>query len=553
MCGIWLYLHKPNKRSLTYCQMYDAFMQTDIRGPDRSLFLKQSNYGVYIGFHRLSIMDLSTKGDQPFVFEDDSHIVYAICNGEIYNFKNLCYKYEIYPESGSDCEIFTYLYERIGIDGLVKELLGEFAFCICDINKSTSEVKLFIGRDQAGIRPIFVTGNDDEIVLTSELKGSPFLEQGLHVQQFPPRHYLQICSTDEKLYDPSLSKSIKFRDFDSIQTSIYDLEEAKKLIRETLIESVRSRMVSDRPLGCLLSGGLDSSLVASIASDFCKENGQLLNTFSIGMEGSTDEYYAKLVAKHIGSKHTHVVLPESDWLNAIKKIINIIESYDITSVRASTGQYLICKWIAEHTNIKVLLIGDGSDELCAGYMYFHKAPNARAVHDENLRLVNDIHMYDVLRADRGISSNGLEGRVPFLDNRFIELYLSIDPELRKPNMGLEKWLLREAFTGRYLPEEVRLRPKEAFSDGVSSIKRSWYSILQEYINNAITDKELETAQLKYDHCKPPSKEALYFRIMFEERFGSSSVTAKVIPYFWLPKWVGVINEPSARILEVYKK
>ena len=505
MCGIWLYLHKKGKKSLSDVQIYNAFMQIDKRGPERSILLKQSNYDLYIGFHRLSIMDPSVRGDQPFVVESDDTIIYTICNGEIYNFKELCKKYELNVQSGSDCEIFPYLYQKIGIDTLAKELIGEFSFCICEINKKTQEVKLSICRDQAGIRPLFITGDENEVVITSELKGTPFMMSYMPpqsrehdepieiakkstkpVRQFLPRHFLQISSNDKILFDKSFGKAVCYRDISKIPITIYNLEYAKRLIRETFIEAVRCRMVADRPLGCLLSGGLDSSLVASIASRFCKEHGTKLHTFSIGMAGSTDKYYAKLVSEFIDSIHTHIELPEEEWLKAIKEVVRITETFDITTVRASTGQYLISKWIAEHTDIKVVLIGDGSDELCAGYMYFHKAPSPEELHLENIRLVSDIHMYDVLRADRGVSSNGLEARVPFLDHRFIELYLSIDPKLRMPTNGLEKWLLREAFAGgEYLPEEVRLRKKEAFSDGVSSKERSWYTVLQEYIDKNI--------------------------------------------------------------------
>ncbi|NBX77434.1 MAG: asparagine synthetase B, partial [Proteobacteria bacterium] len=357
---------------------------------------------------------------------------------------------------------------------------------------------------------------------------------------------------------PSDDQYVCYFDIESMKPKIFELDVATNMIHQTLVESVEMRMASDRPIGCLLSGGLDSSLVASIAAKYLKkQNSQLkLKTFSIGMEGSTDEYYAKLVSKHIGSDHTHIQFPEKDWLDAISVVVSVIESYDVTTVRASTGQYLISKWIAEHTDIKVLLIGDGSDELCAGYMYFHNAPDPVSLHKENVRLVSDIHMYDVLRADRGVSSNGLEARVPFLSKKFIELYLSIDPTLRVPKSEtgkpIEKWLLRKSFDrDDYLPNEVLYRKKEAFSDGVSSMKRSWYTVLQEHINNEIPDETFDYERQKYQHCIPQSKEALHFRLEFEKYFGDMASTAKTIPYYWLPKWVGNVTEPSARVLNVY--
>lgn len=572
MCGIWVYLLKKNADTIySYGDLYDSFMNLTNRGPDRSTFVNLMKYGLIIGFHRLSIMDPSTKGDQPFIFEDDKKIVYTVCNGEIYNFKNLCAKYNFTLKSGSDCEVLPHMYEKFGVD-MVKQLDGEFAFCICEINKETEEVKLYVGRDQAGIRPLYITGNKNELVLTSELKGSPFLfdneydneynprnvREKYMVKQFQPRTYVVISNNDASLY-PSIEEYTPYFDMYSITPTIFDLEIATKQIEKTLVESVESRMASDQPVGCLLSGGLDSSLVASIAANYLKKTKSLesLRTFSIGMEGSTDEYYARLVADHIGSNHTHIQFPEEEWLRAISSVVHTIESYDVTTVRASTGQYLISKWISENTDIKVLLIGDGSDELCAGYMYFHNAPNPSELHYENLRLVSDIHMYDVLRADRGVSSNGLEARVPFLSKKFIELYLSIDPSLRVPRSEsgkpIEKWLLRKSFDhSNYLPKEVLYRKKEAFSDGVSSLKRSWYSVLQEHIKNVIDDAYFEKMKNKYTVCKPLSKEALHFRLEFERFFGIMQETAETIPYFWLPKWVGDVSEPSARVLSVYK-
>jgi asparagine synthase (glutamine-hydrolysing) len=335
--------------------------------------------------------------------------------------------------------------------------------------------------------------------------------------------------------------------------SITDIKLAKQKIKQCLVNSITDKLVSDRPLGCLLSGGLDSSLIAAISAKELKKNGKILTTFSIGMPGSTDKKYALMVAKHIKSNHHHFELSENDFLNALGDIVTATETHDITTIRASTGQYLISKLVAEKSNIKVLLIGDGADELCSGYKYNLNAPSPQALHDECRRLLKDIHLYDVLRADRGIASNGLEARVPFLDHRFVDLYMSIDPKLRMPanHKGVEKWLLRSSFDDTdLLPKEVLWRSKEAFSDGVSSLKKSWYQIIQHKASNMYSDEEFKMAQQNYTHCPPSSKEALYFRRMFEERFGSDDV-CKVIPYMWLPKWCGDIKEPSARVLNTY--
>jgi asparagine synthase (glutamine-hydrolysing) len=562
MCGIWLFLLQKSTDDIKNFLLgtYDAFMKTAKRGPDRSTFEVLSNpNNIAMGFHRLSIMDPSVKGDQPFKIENGSRTIWTICNGEIYNYNELACKYKMNLTSGSDCEIIPYLYREKGIDILCKELEGEYAFIILDIDMVTGRGDLYACRDRFGIRPMFYSINDTSINFSSEIKSIINRE---NVKVFPPRQYMHLTRKEDKWEDNGFKTYYDFEmhkftnKFMTLENT--GLDKIKTKIRETFIESVRSKLFSDRPLGCLLSGGLDSSLVASIASRFLKEKGQKLKTFSIGMDGSTDEYYAKLVAKHIDSDHTHIHFEEKDFINAITDVIYATETYDITTVRASTGQYLVSKWISENTDIKVLLIGDGSDELTAGYMYFHKAPTPQELHQENIRLLEDIHFYDVLRADRGIAQNGLEARVPFLDHKFVDLYLSIDPYLRHPlTFKLEKWLLREAFNvDEYLPHEVLFRKKEAFSDGVSSVKNSWYNIVQEFANKKYTDEYFESEKERIKYNSPPSKEALYFRKIWEFLFGEYEKfpeTSQVIPYFWLPKWCGDIKEPSARVLQVYQE
>jgi len=327
------------------------------------------------------------------------------------------------------------------------------------------------------------------------------------------------------------------------------------MIKDTLTHAIESRLIADRPIACLLSGGLDSSLVAAIAARYLNKQNRKLATFSIGMPGATDAKYAQLVADKIGSKHTHIELREQDFLDAIKDVIWISETFDITTIRATTGQYLAAKKIADATDYKVLLIGDGSDEVCSGYLYFHKAPNPEAMHKENIKLLKNIHKYDVLRADRGIASNGLEARVPFLDSRFIDMFMSIDPSLRMPQHNMEKWLLRSAFEDEdLLPREVLFRRKEAFSDGVSSKEKSWYEVIQEHVDKNITDDTFEKmCQNEYaHHCTPPTKEALHFRLLFHSMFGKSPIDY-CIDNFWLPNdtWIKSGKEPSARALSIY--
>jgi asparagine synthase (glutamine-hydrolysing) len=557
MCGIWLYLVKQGcVASTSPSNMYEAFSKLENRGPENSHFVHLNKYNLWIGFHRLQIMDPTAKGDQPFVFETDEKIIYSICNGEIYNFKELKEKYNLAVKSGSDCEIFPELYNKIGTDALIKELNGEFAFVIIDINKITGEVTLNVGRDHCGMRPLFITGNENEIVLTSELKGSPFLflENATPVQQFMPRNWLQIKNTDDKLYYDDF-KYNEYVNFDAIKTEIYDIEEAKYKINRDLTQSVDERFIADREIGCLLSGGVDSSLIASLSARKAEEKGITLHTFSIGMPGSTDKPYAEMVAKHIGSIHHHVEFDEEEWLDADYEVMQAIETFECTTKRASFGQYLLCKYIAKHfPNIKVVFCGDISDEVASSYRYFLKAPSPQAMHDETVRLLNNIHYFDVLRCDRGVASNGLEVRVPFGSLNYIKTYLSIDPKLRMPHDNLEKWILREAFKdGNYLPYEVLYRIKEAFSDGVSSKKRSFFIVIQERAEKEYTDAVFEEKRSKYKHCVPYSKETLYIREQFEKLFGPHEETAKVVPYFWVPQWSNGVMEPSARILDVYEQ
>ena len=533
MCGIWLLLAKKNV-DLYDIKYKDAFSRIKARGPDKSSY--EVNESFIIGFHRLAIMDKSEKGDQPFKYISENRKVYVICNGEIYNFRYLIDKYKLISVSGSDCEVIMHLYMK-DID-FVNELEGEFAFIIVDI--LDDKLKVTLGNDRFGIRPMFVYEDDNTICVSSELKG--IYMNGGKVDRFKPRHTAEI--EDNKI------KYKQYYSIDDVKTSIYDIDEARKLIKECFEKVISGIIDSDRPIGCLLSGGLDSSLVASHVAKICKN----VRTFSIGLPGASDEYYAKLVAKHIGSNHTHIVIEEKDFLEAIKEIIYTTETIDITTIRASTPQLLISKWISKNTDIKVLLVGDGSDELTSGYQYFHIAPSAEEMHKENIRLLNDIHLYDGLRADRCVAGNGLECRFPFLDHRFVELYLSIDPKLRMPQNGLEKFLLRSSFDDMslhdILPKEVLYRSKVAFSDGCSSKNRSWFEILQEKVDKLYSDDTFLDLSKKYIHLPPYTKESLWFREQFTEMYGDKA--SQIYKYYWLPKWCNA-KDPSARTLQFYKE
>ena len=336
-----------------------------------------------------------------------------------------------------------------------------------------------------------------------------------------------------------------------------DLTESKEYILDKLseytINAVRKRVeTTDRPVACLLSGGLDSSLVAAIASKYYKGT---IETYSIGLEGSEDLKYSKLVADHIKSKHTQIVMTKEDFLNAIPNVIYDIESYDTTTVRASVGNWLIGKYIRQHSNAKVVLNGDGADELMGGYLYIKKAPDSIEFDKECRRLLSDIHHFDVLRSDKSISSHGLEPRTPFLDRSLVMFYLSISRELRFSTTKdiCEKYLMRKSMSKKFpdiLPKEVLWRTKEAFSDGVSSKDKSWYLIIKEHIDYIVKiNKHLSLMMEKhFTYNNPKTLEQKYYRYLFETNYVNCGA---IIPYFWMPKYVNA-TDASARTLEVYK-
>jgi asparagine synthase (glutamine-hydrolysing) len=566
MCGIWGLLSTEKQNYEEQTTKFNLFSTIKNRGPDRTIFINNNNY--MMGFHRLSIMDLSSKGDQPFthssfIASEKGDIIlrttYMYCNGEIYNYLELRSKTNrsgYTYSSNSDCEVIIALFLELGMEKTIKQLDGEFAFAIFDTfeNKTNGKTttNLYLGRDRFGIRPLFYTFEEEHtFMFSSEMKG---LNKEKEIQVFQPRTWMQVSSCDDKI-------QIKSTEYYNLENSLYivfkpNVEDVFQKIRDTFSKAVISRMMSEKEVGCLLSGGLDSSLVASIASAYLKTQGKVLRTFSIGMKGSPDSYYASKVANHINSIHTNIEIPVDTWINSIEKVVEVSETYDITTIRATTGQYLISKWISENTDIKVLLIGDGSDELTGGYLYFHNCPNIEDLHAENIRLLENIHYFDVLRSDRGISSNGLEARVPFLDKNFVETYLSIDPCLRMPtvepsksNRKIEKWLLRKAFdTTGLLPSDVLWRKKEAFSDGVSSIEKSWFKIIQENVEGMYTDEQFNTSLTTFPFPEKLTKEGLWYYEIFTKLFGNQS---QVCPYYWLPKWVGDTKDPSARTLQLY--
>jgi asparagine synthase (glutamine-hydrolysing) len=510
---------------------------------------------MYLGFHRLNIMDKSTSGDQPFIIEHNDRTIYCLCNGEIYEYLDIIKEYGLNVQSKSDCEVIPLLYkqlcftgdiegDRTGFRELVSKIKGgEFACAIIDIDHTQSVTTIRLVTDPASVRPLFYAITDKEIVFSSVLKGLIDIVDGEYIRRFKPGHILEIKLWEENNMIKSATHEENYYIHD--KTPIYQPISDEHILTSQYLQKalIEVKSVFEKSV-------ISSLIVACCAKILNEKYGRILKTFSIGLPGSSDGPYAKMVAKHCGTFHTHIKLTSDDFLKAIEEVIWATETCDVTTIRASTGQFLISRWIRKHTDVKVLLIGDGSDELCSGYMYFHNNPSATDSHNENCRLIKDIHKYDGLRADRGVSGNGLEARMPFLKHTFIDLILSIDPRVRIPIDGIEKWLLRKSFEGTdYIPEEVLWRKKEAFSDGVSSTENSWYDIIQKRVKHLYTDKDLKSAQTKYPYCPPTSMEGLYYREIFVRKFGDDK--AHLIPYQWLPKWCGNITEPSARVLDVY--
>ena len=502
-----------------------CFDRTVSRGPDMTRMLETGN--LLMGFHRLSIMGLDESGMQPF----ERGGSYVVCNGELYGFRLLKSSLEekgYVFSSGSDCELLLPLYEEYGTDMFAK-LDAEFALILYD-GKTGS---LIAARDPNGIRPLYygcLSGG--EIIFASEAKNLVGLCS--HIMPFPPGHYYKD------------GKFICYRNI-SQPTALCrdDLETACKNIHDKLSEGIRKRLDADAPIGFLLSGGLDSSLVCAVAAKYSTKP---IRTFSIGMDlDAIDLKYARQVADYLGADHTEVIMTKADVLKALPDVIALLGTYDITTIRASIGMYMVCKYIHEHTDLRVLMTGEISDELF-GYKYTDFAPNAEEFQKEAEKRIRELHMYDVLRADRCISVNSLEARVPFGDLDFVEYVMNLDPALKMNTYGKGKYLLRHAFEGDYLPYDILMREKAAFSDAVG---HSMVDDLKEYAENFYTQEEYEEKRMKYEHARPFTKESLLYREIFEKYYPGQ---AEMIVDFWMPnkEWEGCnVNDPSARVLSNY--
>lgn len=615
MCGIYFYqkfvsakdLKINKKRLLSELKNHQTyFSKITHRGPDNSVFVNDTSmisttssnyttayttiepmsklpYHMFWGFHRLAINGQTPESNQPFFIKNCR----LICNGEIYNFRALIKEYGLEAEyiSKSDCEIIIHLYRKIGMNETLKKLDGVFALVLHDYeNKCT-----FIARDPVGVRSLFIGSCDKDsyhtgIIVASEMKaicgaynhGVQEVCGSYHnIMQFPPgcfavykdgnspvdlykpgiffKAYYENLTIDQKFYHSFTSSPNSHL---SIERSYHyniveDTEENICANIATLFEeAVVKRLMSDRKVGALLSGGLDSSAVVAV---MCRHMpAKDLNTYSIGLEGSTDLAWARKVADYLGTNHHEICLTEKQFLNAIDDTIYQIESYDTTSVRASVPNYLISKYIFNNSDDCVIYCGDMSDEIFGSYRGFMKAQSEEDFCAENVRMVRDVCYFDLLRSDKSISGAGLEARVPFADKKFLQYVMSIPARYKMfSDERIEKYIFRKAFNG-LLPDDILWRRKEAFSDGVSGHKRSWFQIINEYVDKKVTDVEYNKYKefIEYTHVynAPYDKESFYYRGVFNELFHECE---KTIPYFWRHPFCEE-KDPSARLLGCYK-
>jgi len=536
MCGIFAFFANAKLSTKKVLELHRCAMKSKHRGPDNTVS-RQLDNKTYIVFHRLKINDQSDDGNQPLNHPQDLDLT-LICNGEIYNYKDLVKEHHFKMNSSSDCEVILHMYKKYGIEKTIESLDGVFAFVLIDKNLN----KTYVARDPFGVRSLYIGRSPVEgtnkyaTCISSEMKSMVGLSSD--IKQFPPGNYYEL---DSDTYTP-------YHNFTYPINPEQDTDIIMENIRTLLVKATEKRLLSERPIGCLLSGGLDSSLITALVARYYPKG--KLKTFSVGLKGSVDLKYAKIVADYLGTDHHEVIVTEEEMLAELDADIKQIESYDTTTVRASTPMFLLSKYIRDNTDVSVIFSGEGADEASGSYMYFHNAPSPTEFKAESERLMKDLCYFDVLRSDKSTAGAGLEVRVPFLDRDFLNYYMSIDPTFKMPKTyHIEKFLLREAFKNeKVLPDEVLWRIKEGMSDGVSGKKRSWYEIIQANVDKHMSEREFYTLQNKYSHNCPLIKESMFYREAFETYYENCE---KTVPYYWLPKWSGDVIEPSARVLNCY--
>jgi len=550
MCGIVCLFDAKQKTETLRLQVLEMSKKIRHRGPDWSGIFQDEK--VIFSHERLAIVD-PTSGKQP-LFSKDGNLVLAV-NGEIYNHLELRKEFPEYEfQTQSDCEVILALYQKHGKDFLEK-LNGIFAFALYDIEKGT----YLISRDHMGIIPLYrgwdAHGN---FYVASELKA---LEGVCNkIEEFKPGHLLY--SEDGEEYQQWYSRD--WESFDTVKDNPTDIT----ALRKGLEDAVHRQLMSDVPYGVLLSGGLDSSIIAAVTAKFASkriESGDTqeawyprLHSFAVGLEGSPDLAAARKAADHIGSVHHEVKYTIQEGLDAIRDVIYHLETYDVTTIRASTPMYLLAR-VIKSMGIKMVLSGEGSDELFGGYLYFHKAPSAQAFHEENVRKLGKLHLYDCLRANKSLMAWGIEGRVPFLDKEFMDVAMTINPQdkMITPER-MEKWVLRKAFED-ILPESIAWRQKEQFSDGVGY---SWIDTLKQIAEDEVSDEMMANAKYRFPINTPMSKEEYRYRSIFTELFPSDGAAQSVpsVPSVACSTPVALewdeafkkMNDPSGRAVKVHE-
>ncbi|PHS64055.1 MAG: asparagine synthase B [Flavobacterium sp.] len=515
MCGIVCAFNLKQPSEKLRPQILEMSKKIRHRGPDWSGIF--NNKKAIMSHERLAIVD-PTSGKQP-LFSEDKNLVLA-ANGEIYNHLELRKQFEgsYNFQTQSDCEVILALYKEKGVSFL-DELNGIFGFAIYDVEKD----EYFVARDHMGIIPLYMGWDENgTFYVASELKAL----EGIctKIELFPPGHYLHSSDGELKRWHDR-----DWKEYDAVKDNETNIQKLK----EALEAAVHRQLMSDVPYGVLLSGGLDSSITSAIAKKYADKRIESndkdkawypqLHSFAIGLEGSPDLAAAQKVADHLDTVHHEIKFTIQEGIDALRDVIYHLETYDITTIRASTPMYLLARAI-KAMGIKMVLSGEGADEIFGGYLYFHKAPSAKEFHEETVRKLNKLHMYDCLRANKSLAAWGIEGRVPFLDKEFMDVAMRINPQEKMINgERMEKWILRKAFEDM-LPESVAWRQKEQFSDGVGY---SWIDTLKEMVEKEVSDEQLKNAHYKFPIQPPTSKEEFYYRSIFAEHFPSDTAAWSV--------------------------
>ena len=573
MCGIWAFINllKKSGEQPNYEQLFADFMKMKARGPDSTDFQIIKNLSV--GFHRLAIMEPSIHANQPYIIKDGERTVVFVCNGEIYDFKELISKYDLPIHNNADCMTVLQLYLKYvkhnssGHNDISRftelfshQIKGEYAFLLFEFDRLMNLKECVIGRDHIGIRPLYEgfekNGNEfTSMMFSSEIKGMTSYP-GM-VKEFEPgtiKHF-SLDAMGNVNYEKEHDFKTIYNVVPMDNKFIKNVEETEQMlltkVRESFINAVKRRMLADTNIAYLLSGGLDSVCTASVAA---RLSHKAINTYCLGLVGtdSTDIKFARRAAEHIKSRHTEVMVTIEEALSMIETVVKVVESHCITTIRASIPQYLVCKYIGEKTDAKVIMTGEANDEIAAGYRLFYYAPSSDEMHKACLEYVQRIHMYDGRRCDRAISAVSCEARVPFADPDFISTYWSVPSKWRMPTAEhMEKEFFRKCFDGTDIVEKTVLwRRKEAFSDGISGTTKSWFQILQEHIETLVSDEEFAN-----NTWGANTKEDYYYKKLFVKYYGEQRLN--IIPGHWQPKWDANGNElkgyvdPSARTMANY--